>query len=111
MQHLALLGLIGALALAMDTQAQTPATDAPAPTAADVAAAPAGAAATPADAEQAPRHNCLRSTGTRIRSRDKDGCLHVYSPSRVYSRADIERTGETEISEALQRLDPSISTR
>lgn len=107
MRHFVLFAVVGALALS--AQAQTPPADAPARTANDATAAAADVAAERGGAERPLRHDCLRSTGTRIRSRDENGCLRVFSPSRVYSRSDIERTGETEIAEALQRLDPSIS--
>lgn len=53
------------------------------------------------------RH-CIRHTGTRMKVRDRDGCI-ANAPGRSYGRDDIERTGETDIGRALQRLDPSIS--
>jgi len=56
---------------------------------------------------RAERH-CIRNTGTRMRVRDKNGCI-ANAPGRSYSRSDIERTGDTNIADALQRLDPSIS--
>lgn len=56
--------------------------------------------------------NCLRQTGTRIRDRaatdgkGRKGC--VAANGRVYTREDIDRTGQTDIAEALRQLDPSI---
>lgn len=52
--------------------------------------------------------NCIRHTGTRMKVRDRDGCIAI-APGRSYSRDDIERTGETDVADALRRLDPSIS--
>lgn len=77
------------------------------------------------------RRDCLRYTGSRItRSRneradrakskdedkdsavdrvdelDRDGC--VSASGRVYSRSDLERTGEIDIADALRKLDPAI---
>ncbi|MDQ3206915.1 MAG: hypothetical protein M3Q40_10530 [Pseudomonadota bacterium] len=54
------------------------------------------------------QRNCLRYTGSRIPRaglKDKD-C--VIANGRVYSREDIERTGQTDIADALRMLDPSI---
>ncbi|RDZ27737.1 hypothetical protein [Lysobacter silvisoli] len=68
-----------------------------------------------ARADRAVDRNCLRHTGTHIRDRaakdaqggkDKKRC--VAANGRVYTRGDIESTGETNINEALRRLDPSI---
>lgn len=61
-------------------------------------------------ADQRAERNCLRHTGTRLANRDKSACLRG-SPGQAYSRADIERTGRTDIGNALQHLDPSITTR
>lgn len=65
--------------------------------------------------------NCLRQTGSRIvatrnasrnsaaRDRDtKSGHRCVAANGRVYSREDLDRTGETDIADALRKLDPSI---
>jgi hypothetical protein len=54
-------------------------------------------------------NHCLRETGTRIRSKDKNRCN--YSAGRSYSREEIERTGSIDIGQALERLDPSVSVR
>ena len=53
---------------------------------------------------------CLRHTGTRIDLRRHDGAEQdcVAAGGRVYTRADLERTGEIDIAEALRKLDPSI---
>lgn len=56
---------------------------------------------------------CLRETGSQITTRynsrreerDKQ-CVSAHG--RAYSREDIDRTGETDIADALRKLDPSI---
>lgn len=53
--------------------------------------------------------NCLRHTGTRIKRRDKDGCINA--PGRSYDKDDIDSTGASTAAEALERLDPSVSIR
>lgn len=53
------------------------------------------------------RH-CLRRTGSRIVERDKTGKMCVAASGRVYTREDIELTGEIDIAEALRKLDPAI---
>ena len=65
--------------------------------------------------------NCLRHTGSRIvatrnasrnrAARDgvaKSGQRCVAANGRVYSREDLDRTGEIDIADALRKLDPSI---
>ena len=50
--------------------------------------------------------NCITQTGSRLKSRDKNGCNGL--PGRSYTKADLELTGATTVAEALQRLDPSV---
>lgn len=52
------------------------------------------------------RH-CLRETGTRIRLRGERRACAPYS-GRVWTRDDLDRTGEVDIASALRRLDVSI---
>ena len=63
--------------------------------------------------------NCLPQTGSRIVARgnatrsasdltDKHGKRCVAASGRVYSREDIERTGEVDLADALRKLDPAI---
>ena len=63
--------------------------------------------------------NCLRQTGSRIVANvnatrsasdrsDKRGQRCVAANGRVYSREDIDRTGEVNIADALRKLDPAI---
>ena len=56
---------------------------------------------------------CLRYTGTRIdlRRHDRSGAFEpdcVAASGRVYTRDDLERTGEVDIVDALRKLDPAI---
>ncbi|HJR13933.1 MAG TPA: hypothetical protein VJ833_08575 [Rhodanobacteraceae bacterium] len=50
--------------------------------------------------------NCIRDTGSHIPP-PKGQCLPVAGNS--YSQEDIQRTGATNIGQALQRLDPSVT--
>lgn len=56
---------------------------------------------------------CVRETGSRITAsrnarskQEQEEC--IAAGGRVYTRADIESTGSTDIADALRRLDPSI---
>lgn len=56
---------------------------------------------------------CIQETGSRIvasrnakSSDERREC--VAAGGRVYTRQDIERTGSTDMADALRRLDPSI---
>ena len=55
---------------------------------------------------------CIKETGSRIvatRNRSKKSDEECVNASgRVYTRADIERTGSADVRDALRRLDPSI---
>ena len=53
--------------------------------------------------------NCLEQTGSRISPRaDKGGRKCVNAPGRSYSKEDLDRTGATDLADALRRLDPSV---
>lgn len=76
-----------------------------------------GAAAIGADASdaRADDRNCLRRTGSLItahqnRRAERTGkpgkCANAFG--RAYDREDIERTGATDVAEALRMLDPAI---
>lgn len=65
------------------------------------------------DRESATDRFCIQQTGSRIvasrnaRSRsERADC--VASGGRVYTREDIQRTGSTDLADALRRLDPSL---
>ena len=49
---------------------------------------------------------CSQATVSRI-PRNPDECSP--SPGRTYSQTDVERTGQTNVGDALQMLDPSIT--
>ena len=74
---------------------------------------------TDANAKPQIDRNCLRHTGSRIVARDNTtrsargrtdtlGQRCVAASGRVYSRDDLDRTGEVDIADALRKLDPSI---
>lgn len=50
--------------------------------------------------------NCVRDTGTRIKSKNRD-CLGV--TGRSYSAEELRQTGEANPLDALRRIDPSIT--
>jgi hypothetical protein len=52
--------------------------------------------------------NCLRETGSLIPAK-KGHCLPV--TGRTYTKDDLDRTGERKLGPALEKLDPSITTR
>jgi len=58
--------------------------------------------------DQANDRNCLRETGSHIVNKgNKKTCINANGKS--FSRADIERTGTTDLADALRRLDPAIT--
>jgi putative hemolysin len=90
-------GLLGVAACATQPSAGT--------TAAETRAASASA--------QPDDRYCLRRTGTRIdlRRNDRSGDSDkqcIAAGGRVYTREDLERTGEIDIADALRKLDPAI---
>lgn len=51
---------------------------------------------------------CLQQTGSRVTS-ERDGSKRCVGGSgRVYTRQDLDRTGETDMAAALRKLDPAI---
>ena len=59
--------------------------------------------------------NCLRRTGSRITAQENRKAERTGKPAkcanafgRAYDREDIERTGATDVAEALRMLDPAI---
>jgi len=58
------------------------------------------------DSRTAAAASCPQNTASRIPMRPGD-CSST--PGRTYSNEEIERTGQTNVGEALQMLDPSIS--
>ena len=75
--------------------------------AADVAAAADEADATGSESRRADRWHCLKYTGTRVRR--PDSCIEL--PGHVHEQDALVMTGERDVAEALNRLDPSITIR
>ena len=95
-----------AQAVSADAQAQVQA----APLQADASvAADAQATDDAATRQHASNVGCVKDTGTNIRPRDpKTGKPLCIGPGRSYSREQIDRTGQTDLADALRRLDTSI---
>jgi len=96
-----------AQAVSADAQAQVQAT----PVQADAAVAADAQATVANEAENRHASNvgCVKDTGTNIRPRDpKTGKPLCIGPGRSYSREQIDRTGQTDLADALRRLDTSI---
>lgn len=75
--------------------------------AAEPASSTAASTAIKSDSRTEPRQpNCVRDTGTRIKSKTRD-CLGV--AGRSYSAEELSRTGQINPADALRRLDPSIT--
>ena len=82
----------------------------PAPVSADEAVQPSQPAtdaelAKDKDKESRAEPYCLRHTGSLIRQTGRQRCTAIGS---AYTREDLQRTGETDISDALRKLDSSI---
>lgn len=69
--------------------------------------APATTAERDRDADSVDRH-CLRETGTRIRLRSTGQRRCAPFAGRVWTREDLDRTGQIDIASALRTLDVSI---
>ncbi|UTA53846.1 hypothetical protein L3D22_16170 [Lysobacter soli] len=100
----------GAFAQTATTDAQAQAQVASAQADAAVAADAQVAANTDAaNAKRTSNVGCVKDTGTNIRPRDpKTGKALCIGPGRSYSREQIDRTGQTDLADALRRLDPSV---
>ena len=88
--------LILAMALAAAAPAAVPAEETP---------ASAPAATTASTAKSAKAADCIVQTGSRIRSSGKPICSSG-AAQRSYSQKELQMTGETNIADALRRLDP-----
>lgn len=60
------------------------------------------------DKEKINDRYCLRETGSHIVSKHKKSCISSANGT-AYNRDDIDRTGATDLAEALRRLSPSVS--
>jgi hypothetical protein len=53
--------------------------------------------------------SCNQLTGSRIKPARSGKCESLSpSPLRSYSKEDLERTGETDLNEALRKVDPAF---
>jgi hypothetical protein len=110
---LSLLSVLCAAAFAVSAQTPAPA---PAPEPVQAAQPLPASATDPVAAEDAvadtkakriSETHCVRQTGSRIvRRADNNRCNAL--PGRSYSKEDIDRTGHTDLAQALRTLDPSI---
>lgn len=111
MKRLSLMLALAVSLAAATAQAQNPVEQAPAtPSAAEPQATPADEAQAPTAEGEKKRlsdANCVRETGSRIARRDgKSRCTG--QPGRSYSKEDLDRTGHTNIGDALRALDPAV---
>jgi len=112
----AVLGIcaFGASAQTVSTDTQAQVQTAPAQTDVTVAADAQIASsdtqtASAATEKRASNVGCVKDTGTNIRPRDpKTGKPLCIGPGRSYTREQIDRTGQTDLADALRRLDPSV---
>jgi hypothetical protein len=60
------------------------------------------------EAAAKPKHamRCDSVSGTRIQPSPKDNCKSAITPYRSYSKEDLDRTGKTNLAEALREIDP-----
>lgn len=105
----ALFAACGSLALTLPAFAQTSPSNTQAQTQ-TTAATPTQQAATSTNKQRAvpplDSRSCIRDTGSHIPP-PKGQCLPVAGNS--YSQEDIQRTGATNVGQALQMLDPSVT--
>ncbi len=102
------LGSASAQAVSVDAQSQADTVVAPANVDAQVAANAQASVDGRNDANRS-SVGCVKETGTNIRPRDpKTGKALCIGPGRSYSREQIDRTGQTDLADALRRLDPSV---
>ena len=73
--------------------------------------APAALLAADTTAPAAPKEKtkasapCERISGSIIRPTMKNGCKPTAQPFRTYTAEDLERTGETDLNQALRKVD------
>jgi len=60
------------------------------------------------DKAQAEDRLCPRDTGSRIATRAKEDRKRCNTFGRVYTSEDLQRTGASNVGDALRTLDPSI---
>jgi hypothetical protein len=98
--------VLSAFALGANAQSQAPDTTAQSQDKAAEVTVISGADA------QVQDRNCLRETGSHIVRSDKDkakgksACINA--TGRSYTKEDIDRTGTTDLADALRHLDPAV---
>lgn len=105
----ALFAICGGAALALPAFAQTSPNNTPAQTPTSTATSNPQAAASTSKKRAVPpldSRSCIRDTGSHIPP-PKGQCLPVAGNS--YSQKDIQQTGATNVGQALQMLDPSVT--
>lgn len=113
MKRLLIASLLGAFAFAASAHQDIPQTEAGSDVGAEVEADATVADLdvdldTEAKVQKDADRNCMRYTGSRIPARSAKGKGCVMANGRVYSRSDLERTGEVDMAEALRKLDPAV---
>jgi hypothetical protein len=109
MKRLALTAALLALAFAASAQTAVPAQPAD-PQTTDAAPDETSAKQDKADAKKddLADRNCLKYTGSRLIRADSKGRKCANAAGRSYNKEDIERTGATDLRDALRKLDPSV---
>jgi len=108
MKHRALVFVACLMATTAQAQAPEPRADAEREPARTADTAPPDAE--PAKADDTPRLSdarCIRKTGSRIRERDTRTPCNG-QPGRSYTKDDLDRTGHTNLADALRTLDPAV---
>jgi hypothetical protein len=49
---------------------------------------------------------CEQTSASRIHYSKTTGCLKPMQPTRTYTKEELDSTGQTDVGEALRRLDP-----
>lgn len=110
MKRIALTAALLGLAFAASAQTAAPTAAAADPQATETAPVEASVEQEKADANKAKLEdrNCLRYTGSRLIRADSKGRKCANATGRSYSKEDIDRTGATDLRDALRKLDPSV---
>lgn len=101
--------ILAAALFAATAHAQAPAepTATPAPAASQSVAGTEDRPAAEGDKKRLSDANCVRETGSRIARRD-GASRCTGQPGRSYTKEDLDRTGHTNIGDALRALDPAV---
>jgi len=112
MKRLALFFVLSAMSMAaMAQSAPTNPVDEPAVVPASGTAATAQPAAKDevAKKDDVSDRNCLKETGSRLApTTDRKGRKCINASGHAYDKDEIDRTGATDLKDALRRLDPTV---